>query len=216
MRFKSLLLVVALSLFALSLVLPSGVSAQGLPTFLHLNKWEKEYGVPGWYMGNLWGMLEYYPAGPKFKFYFYAHNKIPDVAYKLIACPDFTPVGTKASCDVTIDGTDYPICLGYGVANANGLLSINGLKGKEINTSLNDALIVLVRSADVNCTAHTIKFWKPIRFISEFLSLCEDDPTPPCCASQEDMDQGFCEITSEDGYLFGYHTIDYVDTNAAP
>jgi hypothetical protein len=204
MKFKSLVLIAVLSLFALGIVLSSAASADGLPTFIHLYQWEKA--KSGWYMGKIFGMLEYYPAGPKFKFYFYAHDKIPGVSYKLIACPWFAPVGTSTSCV-------NPVCIKGGKTDDTGLLSINGVRGVELNSNLDNAMMVLVRPADVDCTAHTIKTWKPRRLINAILALCSDDPTPPCCPSQDDLDAGRCIVTTEDGYMFGYTPVDYTDTN---
>ena len=117
-----------------------------------------------------WGDMKYNLWGDKFNFIFKGRQLNPGTAYTLIYYPDPWP------------GTNL-ICLGAGVANRGGNLSIFDF-GFDIKTSLPaeydanytpispsgavGAKIWLVRSSDVNCQDRQMIGWTPDQYLFEY------------------------------------------------
>lgn len=143
---------------------PAGKSNVG-----HLYLYEKT-GEPDWEIveGGAWGKIKYNLSGSRFEFVFNGHYLEAEYEYTLIYYPDPWP-------------GEGLICLGSGMANANGDVHIRGsvdtgdLPSEDDDNFQDGAKIWLVLSDDVDCEEALMTGWSPTFYLFEYDLITFDD-----------------------------------------
>jgi hypothetical protein len=158
---KSVVLAFVIIMMGLALggVVWAGKTGQaGSSNTAHLYLHEEDYtGADGAIVESAtWGKMTYSLSGYEFDFVFNGHGLEPDMDYTLIYYPDPWP------------GTGL-ICLGSGVADMSGDVHIKGFAYTGDLPAEYDpnggANILLVLTADVDCTGMQMTAWNPDEYL---------------------------------------------------